>query len=203
MQTVAILSGDIRNDFETFNQFLDIKIVYSEDLELLKSMSPNVIAIENIKDYKIENLTTHSLFETSFSYKGIYFEKLKIPNLYINDFLYMKELVDYTIDCKKFNNSNIFKSIFINKSNIIVQHGQTNRFILANANNYICDREIEYLQTSYSYAKVTIYDAATSTNKEIYNTIENLDFNGLYIIGKDIQDIYFILEQHNTLPNLF
>lgn len=41
----------------------------------------------NTKEYEINNLIEHSIFETTFSYQDRYFSKLKISSLYVTEFL--------------------------------------------------------------------------------------------------------------------
>jgi ferrochelatase len=156
-----------------------------------------------LKTYDVQNLTIHSLFEISFSYKDKFFEKIKLPKVYLNHFIQILNLFDYQIDLKRLNNFDLFNPIFINKSAQIVPTGQTNRFILSNSNNNICDLEIKFLEEFYNYATIKIIDVANFKDNKIFNDIKQSNFNALYLKGKDIKEINNILELNNNLEKLF
>jgi len=198
---LIFLQDNIIKDFELLiNHSDDIEMVFSKDETFLNSITPNIIKITK-KQHTIKNLVAHSLFETSFSYKHKYYEKLKLPQIYINDFLQLSNFID--LDIKKVNNLNLFKPIFINKSNHIVQYGQTNRFILSNKIKEITKREIKYLKKYYSYANIVIEDVTTLGEDDILDIIKERSFNALYLIGVDIQIVAKILEQNHKIDKLF
>ncbi len=107
MIDTIILTNDIIKDFETLYTLdkIDInKRIFSIYIDLLTNITPNIINITQ-KNYVIKNLTNHSLFETSFSYKNNFYDKLKLPHMYINYFLQTQEINNEILDIKKLNNN--------------------------------------------------------------------------------------------------
>lgn len=202
MDNIHLLSNDIYDDFETINNIESSIMVFSTQKELLEKISPKTISCE-IKEYKVNNLINSSLFETSFSYKNSYFDKVKIPYVYLNHLIGVLELFDYKVDLKRLSGLELFSPIFINKSCQIVPFGQTNRFILANKDKEICDIEIDYLKEFYSYANIKIVSCDTMSDQELYEEIKINNYNALYCIGKDITFIHELLEQNDNIDKLF
>ena len=201
LSNIILLDNDLAKDFEILSSFENEKLIFGTNLELLNSISGNVMILEN-KQYEILNLTSHSLFETSFSYEDKFFDKLKLPTVYINDLLQQLELFEYKLDLKKLNNFNLFKPIFVNKSKQIVPYGQTNRFILASNDNDIANIEIDYLSKHYSYGNIKILETNSLSDEKIYKTIQELDFNALYCKDSTIEKIVSILEDNHTIDTL-
>ncbi len=201
-KNMLLLSNNLSKDFEKLISITTSKTIFSTDTTLLDAISPNIKKLRKT-NFKIDNLTVHSIFEVSFSYKDKYFEKLKLPKIYINYFLKVLEIYNNDIDMKRLINSTLLDAIYINKSNQIVQQGQTNKFILANSDKSIYNSEINFIKEYYSYAKIKIINISTMTNNDIFNLIKLQDYNALYLKGKDIKLISKILEQNNTLDKLF
>jgi len=192
---IVTLTNNLHLDFELLNNLVEDKIIFGTNFNFLESIGVDILSLEN-KIYTIKNLTTHSLFETSFSYQDKFFDKIKIPTVYINDLLQQLELFEYKVDLKRLNNFDLFKPIFINKSNQIVQFGQTNRFIIANDDRDICDIEIVYLKKHYSYANIKVIDTKSYSEDKIFHSIKNNHFNALYLCGTNYKTITHILEKN-------
>jgi len=192
---IVTLKDNLFSDFELLNSIIEDKIVFGTNYDFLELIGADILSLEN-KIYNVKNLTSHSLFETSFSYKDKFFDKIKIPTVYINDLLQQLELFEYKVDLKRLNSFNLFKPIFINKSNQIVQFGQTNRFIIANEDKDICDIEISYLKEHYSYANIKVIDTTYYDEDAIFNYIKNNNFNALYLCGTNHKTIIRILENN-------
>lgn len=201
LSNIILLNNDLTQDFEVLNSLENEKLIFSTNLELLNSISGSVMILRN-KKYDILNLTSHSLFETSFSYEDKFFDKIKLPTVYINDLLQQLELFDYKLDLKKLNNLNLFKPVFVNKSKQIVPYGQTNRFILASKDNDIANIEIDYLKKYYNYGNIKILETDFLSDENIYKTIKELDFNALYCKHTTINKITSILEDNHTIDTL-
>ncbi len=201
LANIILLQNDLIKDFEILNALESEKLIFGTDLQLLNAISGNVMILEN-NQYSIKNLTSHSLFETSFSHKDKFFDKIKLPTVYINDLLQQLELFEYKLDLKKLNNFNLFKPIFLNKSKQIVPYGQTNRFILASQDNDISNIEIDYLREHYGYGDIKILETQYLSDDKIYQTIKELDFNALYCKDSSIDKIISILEKNHKIDTL-
>lgn len=192
---IVTLKDNLSLDFELLKSIIEDKIIFGINFNFLESIGTNIVSLEN-KIYDIKNLTSHSLFETSFSYKDKFFDKIKIPTVYINDLLQQLELFEYKVDLKKLNSFHLFKPIFINKSNQIVQFGQTNKFIIANEDEEIYSIEIAYLKKHYSYANIKVIDISNYNEDEIFSYIANNNFNALYLCGATYKTIIKVLENN-------
>jgi ferrochelatase len=201
LSDVILLQNNLIKDFEVLNALENEKLIFGTDLQLLNSISGDVMILGD-KQYSIQNLTSHSLFETSFSHKETFFDKIKLPTVYINDLLQQLELFEYKLDLKKLHNFNLFKPVFVNKSKQIVPYGQTNRFILASIDDDIADIEISYLQKHYSYGNIQILETNYLTDDDIYQSIKQLDFNALYCKNSTIENIISILEKNHQIDTL-
>ena len=201
LDNVILLQNDLTKDFEVLNALENEKLIFGTNLQLLNAISGDVMKLEN-EQFNILNLTSHSLFETSFSHKDKFFDKIKLPTVYINDLLQQLELFNYQLDLKKLNNFNLFKPVFLNKSKQIVPYGQTNRFVLASYDEDIADIEIRYLYEHYGYGEIKILDTKGLSDDEIFHNIKTLDFNALYCRNSNIDNIITILEKNHKIDTL-
>ena len=201
LANVILLQNDLTKDFEVLNALESEKLIFGTNLRLLNAISGDVMILEN-EQFEILNLTSHSLFETSFSHKDKFFDKIKLPTVYINDLLQQLELFDYHLDLKKLNNFNLFKPVFLNKSKQIVPYGQTNRFLLASNDEDIAQIEINYLREHYSYGNIEVLDTHALSDDEIFQNIKQLDFNALYCKNSTIDKIITIIEQNHKIDTL-
>jgi len=83
---VKLISKDLFESVKIIENVNEDEIFFCSNEELIKNIYPNYKTFSN-ENFTIDNLIEHSLFETSFSYKESYFNKLKIPSLYIKQFL--------------------------------------------------------------------------------------------------------------------
>jgi len=201
LSNVILLTNNLSDDFEELYNLQNNSLIFGTEIEFLNAISGEVMILKNTP-FKIKNLTSHSLFETSFSYQDKFFDKIKLPTVYINDLLQQLELFEYNLDLKKLNNFNLFKPVFVNKSREIVPYGQTNRFILANLESDIAKIEINYLVEHYGYGDIKVLDTLNLTDDEVFQNIKTLNFNALYCKNISIDNIISILEKNITLTPL-
>ena len=198
---VVILEDNLSNNFELLNNIEENKLICSTNSKFLNNIATDIFTLED-KEFKLQNLTIHSLFETTFSYKQRYFDRLKIPRVYVDYLLQVLELFEYKLDLKKLSHFNLFKPVFINKSNQIAPFGQTNRFILANKDSDVYTKEIQYINENYSYADISIKDGASLTDSEIMTIIEKEIFNAIYFQNIEIEHIIEILKNNDNQEKL-
>jgi ferrochelatase len=190
---ILFLNTDLKYNFELLQDFEDIDIVISTNKEFLHKIYPLTKQIV-IKDYKIDNLIVHSLFQTTFSYKSKYFYRLKLSKIYINHFLTIINMFDIdTLDINyKFNRFKYMQPIFINKHNKIIDYGSSNRFIIANTNSTIIDTQIKFIEQYYKYGICKTIDGSCFDDM-ILEQIKNQTYNLLYIKNKTTQEILELL----------
>ena len=86
LKSTFLLSSKDNSILNILNNINSIENIFSNDQELLSTIYPACKVLRK-KEYKIKNLIKHSLFETSFSYKEVFYTKLKLPALYLNSYL--------------------------------------------------------------------------------------------------------------------
>lgn len=205
-KNIKLISSDLSSCTSIIETILEEDILFCSNKELLNKIYPNNINFN--QKYTISNLTEHSLFETSFSFKENYFSKLKISSLYANQFLDAFEFFQEELDLNKLKRLNSFKPIFIDKFLSVIEFGRSDKFILVQKNKTLVKNEIAHINRRYNYAK-TIYltkEYMFDLNEEQYvlNKIDDLKellktkkFNCVYIIGYDFNEIEFALSQMN------
>ena len=187
------LDENISNNFELLYNTNNFDVLISKNKSFLNDIYPINEEFE-IKKYDLYNLVVHSLFETSFSFKNRYFSKLKLPMIYIDNFISVIEYLDISeVDTSKLKNFKFMQAIFINKSNEIIDFGKSNRFLIANSCSNINFLEVAFMKKFYCYAKVKIIDENITNNDEIYNIIKSQDYNALYIKSKTKKQIIELL----------
>lgn len=168
----------------------------------------------NTKDYEIKNLIEHSIFETTFSYQDRYFSKIKIPSLYLKEFLDVYSFLGFDADLNKLKKFNKLKPIFVDKLINHTEHGRTDKFLLAQENKELMEAEIAYLKNKYKYAKIlylTLEEITDNTNIEFthLDSLEDLKFflkknafNAVYFVGLDYETLYEQVSKENNEPTL-
>ncbi len=186
-QNYRLLSGDIFYDFKYIISYEEDKILFSNNKSYLNDILPLTKEFK-IQNHIVENLTIHSLFQTSFSYNKRLFYKLKLSKLYLNQFLEVYKFLNEEVDLNRLKDFQYFTPLFINKHLAIEEFGKSNKFIIANNNSTLMDNQIKFLKTHYDYAKIAIIKKYKN-NDELYKKIESLEFNALYIVGKSHKEI--------------
>ena len=216
---IKLISNDIYNNIEIFNNIDNIKYIFCTNKYILDNIYP-IYETFNTKIYTIENIINNSIFQTTFTYKNQYFYKLKLSKIYINYFLaiydFLNRIFDNNIDLNKLKDFSYFKPIFINKYFKEITHENSDKFILHNENIQIAFKEIAYLTENYKYAKKYIFIKNTlnikKTNhikyfikdiKEIQNILENKEYNSIYIIGFNKNKIKDFVIQKDNIKSIF
>ncbi len=208
---IKLISSKLYRSTKIIENIREDEIFFCSDEELIKNIYPNYKKFSQ-RDYKIDNLIEHSLFETSFSYEEKYFQKLKIPSLYINQFLDVHNFFDTDLDFHKLAKFSHFKPIFVDKYLNIIDFGKSNKFIICQKNLDLLVNEISYLEKKYKYGKTIFISPIFIENlKEKQIVLENLDdlkqvikkenFNAIYIMGYDkikVEEILRLSLHENT-----
>ena len=208
-----LINQDIDKFISNIEDINEDDYLFSNNEELLKSIYPNYNIFN--KKHKIQNFIEHSMFETSFTSYEEYFQRLRVPKLYINSmldvYLFNKEEFDFS----KIKNSNYFKPIFIDKKLSIIEHGKSEKFIICqDDNDELNGNEIKFLNKHFSYGK-TIYlskkdNSLLSSKIKKLDDLQNLksilkeyDFNACYIIGFSYNSIIKELDNTKKEQTLF
>jgi len=185
-----ILSLELLQDVE------DNDILISQNTSFIKNIYPKTKDLE-ILNMNFGNLIIHSIFETSFLYNGEYFYKLRVPYIYLNHLLCIKEVFEISeIDGQKLKHLKFIQPIFLSKQNQIVEYGKSNRFILSSQNKDIGEIEFEFIKTIFKYGKSMKIYASNLDETQIFEIISNNKTNCLYFVNQTNEKITEILKKN-------
>ena len=213
---IFLISKNIEKAFKFIDDIKDGDILISKNKKLLESIYPDIKEFEKkLDENSIKNLIKHSLFELSFSYKNIYFSKLRLSKIYLNSFLNIYDFFKGNIDISKLKLYSNFKAIFIDKDFQPIESGKSDSFIICQTNKNLIPIEITYLKNEFKYAKtifVSNYKISFLDEKEqiiinniedLKNILKNLKFNCVYLIGFTNQESFEFLQNSQKLQALF
>lgn len=213
---IFLISKNIEKVFKFIDDIKDGDILISKNKKLLESIYPDSKEFEKkLDENSIKNLIKHSLFELSFSYKDIYFSKLRLSKIYLNSFLNIYDFFKGNIDISKLKLYSNFKAIFIDKDFQPIESGKSDSFIICQTNKNLIPIEIAYLKNEFKYAKtifVSKYKISFLDEKEqiiinniedLKNILKNLKFNCVYLIGFTNQESFEFLQNSQKLQALF
>ncbi|WP_141051169.1 peptidoglycan synthetase [Aliarcobacter cryaerophilus] len=213
---IFLISKNIEKAFKFIDDIKDSDILISKNKKLLESIYPDSKEFEKkLDENSIKNLIKHSLFELSFSYKDIYFSKLRLSKIYLNSFLNIYDFFKGNIDISKLKLYSNFKAIFIDKDFQPIESGKSDSFIICQTNKNLIPIEIAYLKNEFRYAKtifVSKYKISFLDEKEqiiinniedLKNILKNLKFNCVYLIGFTNQESFEFLQNSQKLQALF
>ena len=213
---IFLISKNIEKTFKFIDDIKDGDILISKNKKLLESIYPDSKEFEKkLDENSIKNLIKHSLFELSFSYKDIYFSKLRLSKIYLNSFLNIYDFFKGNIDISKLKLYSNFKAIFIDKDFQPIDSGKSDSFIICQTNKNLIPIEITYLKNEFRYAKtifVSKYKISFLDEKEqiiinniedLKNILKNLKFNCVYLIGFTNQESFEFLQNSQKLQALF
>lgn len=213
---IFLISKNIEKAFKFIDDIKDGDILISKNKKLLESIYPDSKEFEKkLDENSIKNLIKHSLFELSFSYKDIYFSKLRLSKIYLNSFLNIYDFFKGNIDISKLKLYSNFKAIFIDKNFEPIESGKSDSFIICQTNKNLIPIEITYLKNEFRYAKtisVSKYKISFLDEKEqiiinniedLKNILKNLKFNCVYLIGFTNQESFEFLQNSQKLQALF
>ena len=213
---IFLISKNIEKAFKFIDDIKDGDILISKNKKLLESIYPDSKEFEKkLDENSIKNLIKHSLFELSFSYKNIYFSKLRLSKIYLNSFLNIYDFFKGNIDISKLKLYSNFKAIFIDKDFQPIESGKSDSFIICQTNKNLIPIEIAYLKNEFKYAKtifVSKYKISFLDEKEqiiinniedLKNILKNLKFNCVYLIGFTNQESFEFLQNSQKLQALF
>ncbi|WP_228256529.1 peptidoglycan synthetase [Aliarcobacter trophiarum] len=213
---IFLISKNIEKVFKFIDDIKNGDILISKNQKLLDTIYPNSKKFEkNIDKNDIKNLIKHSLFELSFSYKDIFFSKLRLSKLYINSFINIYNFFEKDLDVSKLKLYQNFKAIFIDKNFEPIESGKSNSFIICQVNENLIQNEIHYLKDEFKYAK-TIFISKSKISylkeseqkiikniKELKPILKNYNFNCIYLVGFTYKESFEALQNSQNFKTLF
>ncbi|MEA1914773.1 MAG: hypothetical protein U9N30_05605 [Campylobacterota bacterium] len=197
---IILLKNNMYENIIALNQIEEFSLVFANNEQFLSKISPNYQEF-NKSDYSISNQTIHSAFETTFSYNNHYISKLKLPAIYIKQFLDIYTYLHTNIEISKLKASPLCKPIFINQKCQIIEFGKSEKFILAIKEQSIAQKQIEFFKSIYKYSIVEVINQ--EDNEMILQTIKNKRFNILIVLGRSYDQMIQIISEPKKEHTLF
>lgn len=212
---IFFLDDNIVKNFEQIKSIENQSFLVCSHEEYLYKIYPTAKKFKSTH-YRLKNVTEHSLFEVSFTYKDFYFNRLKLPIIYVRNFIdalnfYGFEMLDLG-RLKKFKHLNPH---FINKNFEIVEFGKSDKFIISQNDKSSMIIEINFLSSRFTYGKKIFLLPKTfnyiesedivfySSKEEIQDVINKKHYNCLYIFGIGEEKIENLLVQNYFTKPLF
>lgn len=210
---IKLIPKDLSKFFKIIDDLEENDTLICSDENILNDIYP-VNFDFNTKEYEVDNLIEHSVFETTFSFQERYFSKLKISSLYIKEFLDVYSYLGFDADLNKLKKFNNLKPIFVDKLMNHVDFGRSDKFLIAQDNNDLVLKEVDYLKEKYKYAKVlylTTDEIDDNRNidytfinslDELKNFLKKVQFNGVYFIGVSYDELFEQISRQVQEPSL-
>ena len=213
---IKLIPTKLENLLKFVEDIENNNIIISSNKDIINKIYPNNYNFEELNNIEhVNNLIEHSLFETTFSYKDLYFSRLKISSLYISNFISVSIFINKEIDFLKLKSFFNIKPIFLDRNLNIVEFGKSDKFIICQKDLELVRKEINYIKNKYKYAK-TLFVTKTSLNflnedeqimienlEELKPILRKLKFNGVYIIGFDYKETFDYLIKLEESQALF
>lgn len=141
-----------------------------------------------------------TLFETSFIYDNIFYERQLISPFfmpYLEELLHLFKSLKISYRLKKFTPIEHFEAVFTNKNFEPKDFGSSDKVLIFEKNSDMIDEEIKFLQKNANWAKTVYiipdtcrYDEDKNiftykNEKEIIEILKNSSFNFALIVGVD------------------
>ncbi len=121
-----------------------------------KSLFTNIITLSNT-NVKSINIIEQTLFETSFIYKNIFYERQLISPFfipYLETLLYLFQNLKIEYRLKKFTPIDHFEPIFTNKNFEIKEFGTTDKVLIFEKESSLLESELLFLKSEATWAKI-------------------------------------------------
>lgn len=169
--------------------------------------------IKQLSTTAIEPITImeQTLFETSFIYDNIFYERQLISPFfipYLEELLHLYKTQKINFRLKKFVPIEHFEAVFTNKNFELKEFGTSDKVLIFEPNTSLIDLEIEYLQRNANWANV-IYIIPHAINKiederiftynnsnQIIDILKSNSFHFALVVGVDKS----ILSKPRTMP---
>ena len=215
---LIFLDGNLCDDFEKLKSIGRGAFLFGCDDSFMTKIYPMTTSFKFALP-KITNLTIHSPFELSFTLKDEKYSHIRVPKIYLNDFvssiLFLKNNEFYK-NMSELKDFDYFKPIFINKDKKIVDYGASSKILILQKDSTILEAELRYIFQTLNYAKVisilplyfkSKFDYEDSFYYEDISEIESIiqseEYDFAYIFIKDYDEILDKLSVKSTQPSLF
>jgi len=196
---LVVIDGDILCIYKSLYNIENNSIILVSSTLADKSLFTDINSFVNSTKNKIKILE-HTLFETSFIYDNIFYERQQITPFflpYLEKLLNLYKSLDLNYRIKKFTQIEHFEAVFINKNFEQKEFGSSDKVLIYEENILFLDDEIKFLKKEAPWGKV-IYIVpffykrkgekdffSYKNEKELLNILKANDFNFALIVAKD------------------
>ncbi|MDP2893287.1 MAG: hypothetical protein Q8N78_02825 [Sulfurimonas sp.] len=193
------LSGDLKSVFRSLWNIEDKTIIL-----FCPALNDKTIfaTVKKIPDTSLSpiDIIEQTLFETSFIYENVFYERQLISPFfipYLEQLLHLYKILKIEYRLKKFTPIEHFEAVFINRKFEIKNFGTSDKVLIFEPNIELIDPQMLFLERHASWAKI-IFIAPFNTKlqeckdifnykneKDIVNILRNNNFNFALITGVD------------------
>jgi len=188
------LSGDLKSIFKMLSNIENkANILFCPTIT-----SPDIFT--NIKKLPCNpnekiNIIEQTLFETSFIYDNIFYERQLISPFfmpYLEQLLYLFKSLKVNFRLRKFTPIEHFEAVFTNKKFEIKEFGTSDKVLIFEKSRSLTQKEIEFLQKQANWANILYVIPFL----DLDNLDENIANNANIVTYKNENDIKNILREH-------
>ncbi|MCW8954876.1 MAG: hypothetical protein OQK48_08005 [Sulfurimonas sp.] len=193
------LSGDTRSIFKSLWNIEDRTTILFCPALNDKNIFATVKTIPNAI-YKPIEIMEQTLFETSFIYDNVFYERQLISPFfmpYLEELLHLYTSLKINYRLRKFTPIEHFEAVFTNKNFEPKDFGTSDRVLIFEKNSDMIDAEIKFLQKNANWATIVYiiphtckYDKAENifiynNQEDIMGILKNNNFHFALIVGVD------------------
>ncbi len=194
-----VVHGDIKSIFKSLWNIEDRTIVLFCPTLNSKDMFANIKALSKTAIEPIE-IMEQTLFETSFIYDNIFYERQLISPFfmpYLEELLHLYKSLKINFRLRKFTPIEHFEAVFTNKNFEIKNFGASDKVLIFEPNTSLIESEIAFLQGNASWANIIFIVPAEieqsetdnvfsyKSKNEILNILREKSFHFALIVGVD------------------
>ena len=199
------LDGDIKSIFKELSDVQNGSTILFSPALTSTDLFTNIKEMPKNKAQNI-NIIEQTLFETSFIYDNIFYERQLVSPFfmpYLEQLLFLFKILKINFRLRKFTPIDHFEAVFTNKNFEIKDFGTSDKVLIFEKNSSLIENEISFLQKQATWAKI-IYiipftckqslDAETLDNENIFiyknkneirNILQSSNFHFALIVGAD------------------
>jgi len=194
-----VVKGDVKSVFQALWQVEEKTIILFCPALSDKDIFANAKTLPCTAILPIE-IMEQTLFETSFIYNDIFYERQLISPFfipYLEELLHLYKTLKINYRLRKFTPIKHFEAVFTNKKFEIKSFGTSDKVLIFEKNTDLIDSEIIFLQNNASWANIIIimpsehkYNGSSNihyydTNEEILALLKSNSFHFALIVGVD------------------
>jgi len=190
-ENFIVLSDNIETYFDKLTELPQHSIALFSPTHIPKDIFPSLKQLPQ-KTGKAIEIIEQTLFETSFIYDDIFYERQLLSPFfmpYLEELLNLFKILKINFKLKKFLPIKHFEAVFVNKNIEIKEFGSSDKVLIFEKSTMLILQEMKFLQQHSTWAK-TIYIIP-------YAIKDELDYNIDIIFYKTIKELKQILKELN------